>query len=188
MTSGEVHNLSWALEEISRPDVGAKPRSALLATVLRLGDVNARSEEAIELPVRTSKCTAIKRPKAFKKFALRPRRDEDMEILDEDIVQYVQLKPRTEYYIDTGKDQDGDSAMGEREDEESSDGEQDISKKPSAQRVDDAELVRGYKYGATYVPAPEGGFPALPTQKGIDICGFFPSKHVRLSLVAFVRF
>ena len=49
-------------------------------------------------------------------------------------------------------------------------------------KIEKEELVRGYKYGASFAPAPEGGFPRLKTRKGIDVCGFFPQKHFRREL------
>ena len=49
-------------------------------------------------------------------------------------------------------------------------------------KIEKEELVRGYKYGASFAPAPEGGFPKLKTQKGMDICGFFSRKNFRREL------
>ena len=40
----------------------------MMPTILRLGDTQTRSEEAIELVVKTSKCTALARPKEKIKF------------------------------------------------------------------------------------------------------------------------
>jgi len=60
------------------------------------------------------------------------------------------------------------------EDDEEKTGDNDLEK------VEKEELVRGFKYGTTYAPCPDGQFPKLPTTKGIQICGFFPDKTVRI--------
>ena len=49
----------------------------MMPTILRLGDTQTRSEEAIELVVKTSKCTALARPKGWKRFARRKRTAEE---------------------------------------------------------------------------------------------------------------
>ena len=43
------------------------------------------------------------------------------------------------------------------------------------------DLVRGFKYGSSYVPCPSGQFERLATSKGLDICAFFEQKNVRTS-------
>lgn len=40
------------------------------------------------------------------------------------------------------------------------------------------ELVRGFKYGASYVACTEGQFQKLETTKGLDVCAFFEQKNV----------
>lgn len=165
-----------------------------MGTVLRIGDVEGRPEEAAEVLVKTSKCTALARPKGWKKFAKRGAADEDEEMPGDDDeeakVAYAQLTMRTEYFIDRtehdDEDEEGDNegvrknknknkdAMDVDEDES-----QDKSKVENIEKVEKEQLVRGFKYGSTYAPCPDGQFPKLPTRKGIDICGFFPSKNVR---------
>ena len=75
---GIVGNCDFAIQEVSRPDI-KETRSALLGTILRLGDVDTRSDEAIEILCKTSKATAIQRPKSWKKFARRGKPKEDGE-------------------------------------------------------------------------------------------------------------
>jgi ATP-dependent DNA helicase 2 subunit 2 len=171
------------------PDI-KQVRSALTANVLRLGDVDTRGEEAIELFIKTSKCTSLARPKGWKKFALRENTTDDMDVGgDDDVVAakaaYAQLRMRTEYYVDrkAGEKGDGDVDMKKEEDDDKNlldeaDHEPEEPNVENLEKVDKEELVRGFKYGTTYVPCPEGQFPKLPTKKGIEICGFFPAKHV----------
>ena len=196
MKSGVLGNLDYALGEISRPDI-KEVRSALMGTVLRVGDVDARSDEALEISIKTTKCTALARPKGWKKFALREATDEDamdMEVEEQDQSEeddgkttFTQLRLRTEYYIDPNagdkEDDEGDVKMKQEDDEENllDEGEDD-SEKPkdnNLEKVEKEQLVRGFKYGTTYVPCPDGQFPKLPSRKGIQICGFFPAKSVR---------
>ena len=172
LDSGIVGTCAFALEEVSRPEVKST-KSALASTILRLGDVQDRPEEAIEVMVRTSKCTALARPKSWKKFALRDKGFDDIRMYDTDEERqavYAQLSMQTEYVLD-------ETAEEDEEETEERKGKQKVP-----EPVEKEELVRGYKYGSSYVPAPDGGFPRLPTTKGMDICGFFPTKGFRREL------
>lgn len=194
MKSGVLGSCAFALRETTRPEI-KQTRSTLMGTVLRLGDVDTRGKEAIEIVVKTSKCTALTRPKSWKKFGVRPNNpdkmnvDEETEENNENNVVYSQLRMRTEYYVDPNadneEDEEGDVKMEEEDgglDEGEKDNEKSKGKDQNLQRVDREELVRGFKYGTTYVPCPEGQFPKLPTRKGIDICGFFYTKNFRREL------
>ncbi|EIN13322.1 ku80-like protein [Punctularia strigosozonata HHB-11173 SS5] len=183
---GIVGTCALALREITRPDI-KETKSALTSTMLRLGDVDARPEEALELVVRTSKCTALARPKGWKRFAPVRKRRDGMDV-DEDgdrdggeevgeKVAWTQLAARTEYYVGNQKDEDGEDGGDHTDDESAKDGEN-----GDGAKVEKEDLVRGFKYGATYVPCPEGAFPRLETRKGIDICGFFKAKNFRREL------
>lgn len=188
-----------ALRETARPDI-KQTRSVLMGTVLRLGEVDTQFNEAIEINVKTSKCTAIARPKSWKKFALRANEDgkpimepngkedeEDEEDEDNknDIserVTFAQLKARTEYFVDRSEDNDEEDIKIEMDDE---DMEAVLKRKKeeeqSLEKVEKEQLVKGFKYGTTFTPCPDGQFPRMPTRKGIDICGFFPALNVRHS-------
>jgi len=170
---GVVGNCEFALQELSRPDVKLT-KSALMGTVLRIGDVDARPEEAIEILVKTSKCTALARPKSWKKFARRERRDsqEARDDDDDSKTTYAQLRLRTEYYIDRESGTDDGESVHEDHDE-------DMDKRESLEKVEKEQLVRGFKYGASYAPCPDGQFPRLPTRRGIEICGFFKTAKFR---------
>lgn len=158
-----------------------------MGTVLRLGDVDTMADEAIEIMIKTSKCTALSRPKGWKKFAIRPE-DEDEVMTGEDstTITYAQLKMKSEYYIDkSGEnevDEDGDVKMEDKDelllDHEAPEKPKEKGENGLLVKVEKEQLVRGFKYGTTYTPCPDGQFPRLPTKKGIDICGFFPAKNV----------
>lgn len=194
MKAGVVGNCTFALQEISKPDIKAV-RSALMATILRLGDVDTKADEAVEILVKTNKCTAISRPKSWKKYALREDDSGQTMVIEDDKndqskVVYAPLKMRTEYYVDRNsgndKDADGDVKMEEgtvtlHGDEAQPKGE-DEKKEDNLEKVEKEELVRGFKYGTTYVPCPDGQFNRLQTKKGIDICGFFYTKNVSFVL------
>lgn len=166
---------AFALREVTRPDIKIT-KSALLGSVLRLGDVDARPDEAVEIHVKISKATALSRPKSWKKFgrAEGDEVDEDVKMEDEDAgVRWGQLQMRTEYYLDHRE-------VKEEETDEEEEGEE---KEKHREKVEKEELVRGFKYGSSYAPCPEGQFPKLETRKGIDICGFFPSKNASIRLL-----
>jgi ATP-dependent DNA helicase 2 subunit 2 len=152
-------------------------KSALMGTVLRLGDVDVRPEEAIEILVKASKCTALARPKSWKKFGRREKTDEQMQVdEEEEMTMFAQLKMRSEYYIDRST-QDGEE---QERMNTGSDDEEDKDK--NLEKVEKEQLIRGFKYGSTYAPCPDGQFRRLNTRKGIDICGFFHVKNVRTPL------
>ncbi|KAJ7480055.1 SPOC domain-like protein [Mycena galericulata] len=199
LTNGVLGTCSLALRETSRPDIKVT-KSTLMGTTLRLGDPDSRPEEAMEINIKTSKCTALNRPKSWKKFGVREKAkrrtkgkvaeaasdDEEMDVT------FVQLKMHTEYYVDrrdhNSDDEDGDVKMEapekEPEPEPEDDGDEGPSNKidPALEQVEKDDLIRGFKYGTTYVPCPDGQFGRLPTKKGIDICGFFLAKNFRREL------
>ncbi|CDO74809.1 hypothetical protein BN946_scf185001.g57 [Trametes cinnabarina] len=179
---GVVGNCDFALTEISRPDV-REVKSTMSGNVLRIGDIDNRPGEAIEIMIRTAKCTALARPKSLKKFARRRHTAEEdaaaaenMDVDDDDEkTTYAQLHMRSEYYLEEDKAR---SVKGEGSVAGSVNGDADGEEKRLV-KVEKEELVRGYKYGASFVPAPEGGFAPLPARKGMDICGFFPMDNFR---------
>ncbi|KAF7986188.1 hypothetical protein HWV62_38598 [Athelia sp. TMB] len=187
MPNAVLGSLSAALTSLAYPNVKTV-KSVMSGSILRIGDVDGRPEEAAEIIVKTSKATSLARPKGWKKFG---RRSADNDEEDENLTAYAQLVMRTEYFVDRaehdedeedekppssakgkGKDADGDDAM---EGEES-------MKKEELEKVEKEELVRGFKYGSTYVACPDGQFPRLHTTKGIDICGFFKAENFRREL------
>lgn len=171
--------LSFALQEITRPEI-KQTRSTLMATVLTLGDPSNNPLEALEIIVKTSKCTALARPKSWKRFA--PREGKHADEMDVDSVPtkvgagsedtktvWAQLKMRTEFHVERDE-QDND-------DERNEDMDVDDTKRGGA-KVEKEQLVRGFKYGSSYVPCADGQFEKLSSQKGIFICGFFNADNV----------
>lgn len=167
-----IGSADFAIQDCQRPRL-KETKSVLIGITLRLGDVEVRSDEAIELPVKMSKCTAAVRPPSLKKFAKRvlsetgeePTTQESLADGGEDRKDvYVQLGMQTEYVVQA-KNEDGEEA---KEDD----------KETIAEKVDKDQLIKGFKYGASYVPCPDGQFPRLSTRKGMDICAFFPDHQV----------
>jgi len=208
LTNRIVGTCELALRDISRPDIKTT-KSALMGTTLRIGDVQNNPTESMEIQVKLSKCTAIARPKSWKRVMLRKKdkkdkygegdsdeTEEDPEELpgaDEGDT-YVELKKRTEYYRDSDKsDEDDDEESPVRAKEEKAnydDSRVERNEQVTVEddrRVEREELIKGFKYGSTYTPCPDGQFDRLRTKKGIDICGFFKSKNVRASRVFAVR-
>ncbi|KAG2370362.1 SPOC like C-terminal domain-containing protein [Suillus spraguei] len=176
LDNGLVGTCAFALQEIARPDM-KQTKSALMGTVLRLGDVDVRPEEAIEILVKASKCTVLARPKSWKKFGRRKKTDEQMQVdEDEEMAVFAQLKMRSEYYIDRS------TRDGEEQDKMDTGSDDEEDKDKNLEKVEKEQLIRGFKYGSTYAPCPDGQFPRLNTRKGIDICGFFHAKNFRREL------
>ncbi|KAI0327975.1 SPOC domain-like protein [Cubamyces sp. BRFM 1775] len=186
---GVVGNCDYVLQEISRPDV-REVKSTMSGTVLRIGNHDKKPDEAIEIMVKTSKCTALARPKSFKKFARRKRTAEEEEEVkehmavdeDEEKTTFAQLRMRSEWYLEEDKVAGDGKPTANTIDEDAEDGEAQAERDKRLVKVEKEELVRGYKYGASFVPAPEGEFPRLRTRKGMEICGFFPKKNFRREL------
>ncbi|EPS98095.1 hypothetical protein FOMPIDRAFT_152276 [Fomitopsis schrenkii] len=196
LNRGIVGNCDFAIQEVSRPDI-KETRSALLGTVLRLGDVDTRSDEAIEILCKTSKATAIQRPKSWKKFSRRGKHkkegqeekneeDEPMQVdedEDETAAVFAQLRVRTEYVAERpGPPPKGDGEVSQVEEDVTMADAGDAKDKEAQTHLEvlnKEELIRGFKYGSSYAPCPDGQFPKLATRKGIDICGFFPHKGFR---------
>ncbi|KAG2023769.1 Ku80 [Coprinopsis cinerea AmutBmut pab1-1] len=189
--NGVLGTLEFALQEVVRPEP-KQVKSTPVPTVLRIGDPDYKPDEAMTITVRATKCTALVRPASLKKYALREITEEDMAV-DEDEERkaiFKQLKMRTEYYVDRnagGDDEDENVKMEDDEDEglllEGSAGPvEKKNKEENWERIEKEELVKGFKYGTTYAPCPDGQFPKLQTVKGIDIMGFFPSKNFRREL------
>ena len=180
-----------------------------MGTTLRIGDVQNNPTESMEIQVKLSKCTAIARPKSWKRVMLRKKDKKDKygegdsDETEEDAEEplgadegdtYVELKRRTEYYRDSDKsdeDDDEDSPVRAKEEKTNYDDNRVERDEQVAveddRRVEKEELIKGFKYGSTYTPCPDGQFDRLRTKKGIDICGFLKSKNVRASRVFAVR-
>lgn len=184
MPTAVLGTLSAALTSLAYPTIKSV-KSVLSGSVLRIGDVEGRPEEAVEILVKTSKCTSLARAKGWKKFAKMPGDVDDDD--DERKAAYAQLMMRTEYFIDRAEhdeDEDEDDKPKSKKDADEDAMDED-TKAEEIERVEKEQLIRGFKYGSTYVPCPDGHFPKLNSSKGIDICGFFYTKNVRSSPLPF---
>ena len=178
---GLLGSLEHALLTLNCPQV-KETRSALFSTTLRLGDVEVRESEAIEMNVRLAKFTSLARAASWKKFIKKEDGDGDIrDVEDEGKAIFKEVKRRTEYIIDRSTEEEegkGPTAqdMSMDVDEEKSVAEEETR----LEKVEKEQLVKGFKYGSTYVPCPDGQFERLNTKKGMEICGFFQRKNVRL--------
>ena len=204
LTNGIVGTCAFALQDISRPDIKTT-KSALMGTTLRIGDVHNKPTESMEVQVKLSKCTAVVSPKSWKRVMLRKKdkdrdqgeedsdetEDDDEEQMDVDEGgTYVELKKCSEYYRDSDKSDEDDDDEDRAQFKEKKARNDDARVKRDEQltvgddrRVDREDLIKGFKYGSTYTPCPDGQFDRLKTRKGIDVCGFFKSRNVRASRV-----
>jgi ATP-dependent DNA helicase 2 subunit 2 len=155
-----------------------------MTNFLRLGDTEARGDQAIEIQVKTCKAAMRARPTSMKKFAKREKdlssadamdweeADEEVEALRRE--EYAPLDRRTEYVVEKSEEEESGKADGMDVDET------DKAKEEHA-KVDPDDLVKAYKYGATWVPVEEGDFEKLPSKQGIEITAFIHEEKVRLS-------
>lgn len=176
---GLLGTLSRALLSLSYPNV-KETKSTLSQTMLRLGDVETREEEALQIGVRVAKCTALARPGGWKRFFGSTMESEDDDEEGEQKTIFRELQKRTEYLIDRSpggdaqgkKDVPVDASVDFDEDELQDEDESQLEK------VEKENLIKGFKYGSTYVPCADGHFLKLNTKQGIDILGFLSEKNV----------
>jgi len=176
---GLLGSLEHALLTLNYPHI-KETKSTLLSTTLRLGDVEVLESEAIEMNVRIAKCTNLARAAPWKKFFKKDSDDEDIE--DEGKTVFKEIKRRTEYIIDRSTEE-GEEGKGPTTQDVSMDVDEETSvakEETPLEKVEKEQLVKGFKYGSTYVPCPDGQFEKLNTKKGMEICGFFQRKNVRL--------
>ncbi|KAF8523097.1 SPOC domain-like protein [Hysterangium stoloniferum] len=159
---------AYALQECSKPDI-KMTKSTLMNSSLRIGDVESRPEEAIELRIKTSKCTAISRPPSMKKYAKRVTQIDKMDVDGTDT--YTLLDRKTDYVVER--------YIGDQEDAVLEEGDAALDN-IETETVEKEKLVRGYKYGASFVPiGEEEDFQRIESKLGIDICGFFYAENYR---------
>lgn len=175
---GLLGTLSRALLSLSYPNV-KETKSTLSQTMLRLGDVETREEEALQIGVRVAKCTALARPGGWKRFFGSTMESDDDDEEGEQKTIFRELQKRTEYLIDRSpgdaqgkKDVPVDASVDFDEDELQDEDESQLEK------VEKENLIKGFKYGSTYVPCADGHFLKLNTKQGIDILGFLSEKNV----------
>ncbi|KAF8547086.1 SPOC domain-like protein [Imleria badia] len=179
---GLLGSLEHALLTLNFPHI-KETKSALLSTTLRLGDVEVRENEAIEINVRTAKCTSLARAASWKKFFKKDNGEEDIQDEEEGKAVFKEVKRRTEYIIDRSTEEEEEEKGPTTQDvlmdvdEEKSVAEEETG----LEKVEKEQLVRGYKYGSTYVPCPDGQFERLNTKKSIEVCGFFQRKNLNRS-------
>lgn len=177
---GLLGSLEYALLTLNYPHI-KETKSALQQTTLRLGDVEVRESEAIEMNVCLAKCTSLARAAPWKKFFKKETGEEDVHGAEEGKAIFKEVQRRTEYIIDRsveeeeGKGSTTLDASMDVDEEKSVAGEEALLEK-----VEKEQLVKGFKYGSTYVPCPDGQFERLNTKRGIEICGFFQKKNVGL--------
>ncbi|KAG8902590.1 ATP-dependent DNA helicase II subunit 2 [Tulasnella sp. 403] len=166
-----------ALEDCALPEV--KPVSpAGKGIMLYLGDQEARSEEAIEISAKVHKVTAKASVVSLKKYIKRGGRPGERD-LDGDIQMgdltvtgaavkaavYAAVDRETKYFTKPPPPSK-EKAAEEEEEEEVEETERSVGEPVSSD-----DLVRGYKYGATWVLVEEE-FERLPTKPGIEVIGF----------------
>ncbi|KAH0838703.1 hypothetical protein J3R83DRAFT_7031 [Lanmaoa asiatica] len=180
---GLLGSLEHALLTLTYPHI-KETKSALLSTTLRLGDVEVRENEAIEFSVRVAKCTSLARPASWKKFFKKESDEEDARDVEEEgeKVIFKEVKRRTEYVIDRSTNEEEGKGPTTEDMSMDVDGEKSVSDEEThLEKVEKEQLIKGFKYGSTYVPCPDGQFERLNTKKGIEICGFFQKKNLNRS-------
>lgn len=66
------------------------------------------------------------------------------------------------------------AGLDDEQDEEADEGD----KEPQYETVEKTDLVKGYRFGASYIPVEDELFEPMVTSKGIEVLNFFPSSGV----------
>jgi len=188
--NGNMGTLGHAMLYLSKPSI-KETASNPMRSVLRIGDVEGKPDQAIEINISTTKCTAVANNKAWKNFAVRIKegtKDEEEILIGEDgsrLIVYAQLKHQKGWYVDTKKenDDDDDKKSIKKEDADGDVKMEEDSDSETLVQVEKEDLIRGYKYGTGYIPCADDSFLRLETKKGIDIIGFFDAAKVLLFLL-----
>jgi ATP-dependent DNA helicase 2 subunit 2 len=154
-----------------------------MGSVLRLGDLSLNPDMAFEIMIKTSKCTAVARPKSWKKFSIRYKKNKFGKMEADDDAMDVDAPPKNMVYNQL-KLRRTFNLFDETQEEQENEAEDTLPPAPKEDidRLNKDDLIRGFSYGTTYVPCPDGQFPRLETKKGIDICGFFKREHFKREL------
>jgi ATP-dependent DNA helicase 2 subunit 2 len=183
LENGRVGTCEYALRVCAEPEIKVT-KSTLSRTTMVIGDIQTRMDDAISIPVRTGKATAIVRPQSFKKFSRRngsgrydTRLDKSLGGLGDKLSNGAMSAPwediaplamRTEFVLAPQSKENEDGAAenenGDRED--ASEHFQD------QQRVEKEDLTKSYKYGSTWIPIEDLSENYLPTQQGLELVGF----------------
>ncbi|KAG9310306.1 SPOC domain-like protein [Chiua virens] len=179
---GLLGSLEHALLTLTYPDP-KEVKSSLVTTTLRLGDVEVRESEAIEINVRIAKRISMARAASWKKFFRKDGDDVDIDDVEEGKTVFKEVKRRTEYVIDrsSGNEEEDKGSPGQDVSMEVDEGKSVTTEETHLEKVEKEQLIKGFKYGSTYVPCPDGQFQRLNTKKGIEICGFFEEKNFNRS-------
>ncbi|KAK7468469.1 ATP-dependent DNA helicase yku80 [Stygiomarasmius scandens] len=187
--NGNMGTLGHAMLYLSKPSI-KETASNPMRSVLRIGDAEGKPDQAIEIDISTTKCTAVANNKAWKNFAVRMKegtKDEEEILIGEDgsrLIVYAQLKKQAGWYVDTKEENDDDD---DKKSIKKEDGDGDVKMEEDSDsetlvQVEKENLIRGYKYGTGYVPCADDSFLRLETKKGIDIIGFFDAAKFRREL------
>lgn len=167
---GIIGTCAYALQECARPEV-KQVKSQLQANVLRIGDTTSYPQQSREIFIKASKCTAAAHPPSLKKFYKRDRSDKMDEDVDMSDV-YVQLKHQTDYMFKPGQKPEESEEVEENKADSSG------QKEKNTEKAERQDLIKGFKYGTSFAPCPDGEFPRLESPKGMDICGFIEERDV----------
>lgn len=170
-----------ALQDCALPDIkNVNPAAKRL--ILRLGHHYPESveeahddatERGIEVSVRVHKVTSKASPVSLKRFVRRgagaggaggETDDEDEQMADGE-GKYAPVERETRYHLKPEKKEEVEKVKEEEGEEQ----EQEHEQVALGDLVDPEDLVKGYKYGATWVLVDEE-FERLPTKAGIEVC------------------
>lgn len=176
VVKGLLGSCYQALQDCALPETkSVNPTSK--GITLFLGDhETGADEEAIEISARVHKVTSKAASVTLKKFIKRTAakdRDGDATMNGEGArSSYGVVERETKYFVKP-QPPPKEEKTGTQTQTQTQQEEEQAEEKPTIQ-VDPDDLVKGYKYGATWVLV-EDEFEKLPTKMGIEVCSTKPS-------------
>ncbi|KAG8851859.1 ATP-dependent DNA helicase II subunit 2 [Tulasnella sp. 330] len=189
VVQGLLGSCYQALEDCALPEVKPIKPTAKNITFI-IGDHEVQSDEAIEISARVHKVTSKASAVTLKKFIKREATntndvdgDATMKTYADDNgggtgTTFAAVERETKYIVkpQPEKDTKTETQTQTQTQEELAQEEEEI---PGIQ-VEAEDLVKGYKYGATWVLV-EDGFERLPTKMGIEVIGFMHASKLNRS-------
>ncbi|KAG8984122.1 ATP-dependent DNA helicase II subunit 2 [Tulasnella sp. JGI-2019a] len=198
VVEGLLGSCYQALEDCALPDVKSVKPTAKGITFL-IGDSEVQPEEAIEISARVHKVTSKASSITLKKFIRRDGKDTNAKDDDGDAtmstdagdagkesgdgdgaeIMYSVVERETKYVVKPPPPEKDKKDQTDSQAQTQEDLAEEEEEKPGIQ-VDADDLVKGYKYGATWVLV-DDGFEKLPIKMGIEVIGFMHTSKLNRS-------
>ncbi|WVQ71493.1 hypothetical protein IAR50_001031 [Cryptococcus sp. DSM 104548] len=210
-----IHALSEALDDARRPHPQVTAGTATSLDIY-IGDQDIDSDQAITIPIKTTKATSRASGQKFSK-AWKPAMDLQAPLREKDAPKpennrlYAGIVAKAEeegravpnfeemagmvsstvsrHTTYTLKKEEKDPSQTRGLDGGADGGEQEEEEEEEEELVGEEEISQAWKFGSTWIPTSKGDIMPLPAKKGIYVLGFVPTANIkRQDLMKEVRY